>query len=448
MASSFFKRLGEKIAVQSASEAKGIVVNPYQLAAIGNRSRVVSQQARRYVRGALGFLPGLDMAAERLTLQRIPLDKVLLGYQAGLTGKEFAQAIGNMMWTSIPLSKGPHVDLLDRAKVFGLEASIGSDFQDSSYGRLAASCIEVSGDFFGNTTIDGAVDHARAFVGSFLDKSHREVDYKNGTEGGRIVHVHPIAHSDCYQVIDGHHRLARLSAMGATEVEVSVRGTPVTTALQDHLNSMTWLGGKREIYQPLEAPELQSEWPLVRKCTDRLSRMTQMVEHLGIADDATYLDVGACYGWFVSSFVDMGFDGYGIEIDPMAPGLAQAAYGLDPARIATGDAVEFLRSAKSPWDVTSCFSVLHHFVLGRGSCGPDQFMKLLDDATGKVLFIDTGQDCEAWFEQSLPGWNPEFIRDYLIKNTTFRDVIDLGPDEDRIVPFHHNYGRHLFACIR
>lgn len=448
MASSILHRLGSKLGVQSAPDGRGFVVNPYQLAAIGNRSRLLSQQARRYVRGGIGVLPPLEGVAERLTLQRVPVDRLLLGYQAGLSGKAFAAETDDLMWTSTRLADGPHVELLNRAMSEGVEAAVGADFSDSPYGKLALNCMRVGGDFFGNTTIEGAANHARRFVESFLEGTRRSVDYENGSEEGRAIHVHPIATSDCYQVIDGHHRLARLVAQGVTEVDASVRGTPVTTALQDHLNSMTWLGGKREIYQPLDAPELTSEWPLVRKCTDRLTRMTQMVGHLKVADGATYLDVGACYGWFVASLEKQGFDAQGVEIDPMSPALAAAAYGLDPGRIATDDAVEFLRRSERPWDVVSCFSVLHHFVLGRGSCSPEEFTELLDRATGRVLFLDTGQDCEDWFKDSLPGWNPTYIREFLLKNTGFEDVIDLGPDEDRVVPFHHNYGRHLFACIR
>jgi hypothetical protein len=65
-----------------------------------------------------------------------------------------------------------------------------------------------------------------------------------------------------------------------------------------------------------------------------------------------------------------------------------------------------------------------------------------------VLFIDTGQENEEWFRTSLAGWNPEKIAEFLRENTTFDEIVDLGPDDDAHPPYADNYGRHLFACLR
>ena len=114
----------------------------------------------------------------------------------------------------------------------------------------------------------------------------------------------------------------------------------------------------------------------------------------------------------------------------------------------TGDAVEFLRGDTGPYDVVSCFSLLHHFALGRGSVDEVALFRLLDRATGRVLFLDTGQAHEAWFRKSLPEWNADYVREFLEQYGTFDRVIDLGPDQDAVPPYEDNYGRHLFACVR
>jgi hypothetical protein len=91
---------------------------------------------------------------------------------------------------------------------------------------------------------------------------------------------------------------------------------------------------------------------------------------------------------------------------------------------------------------------LHHFVLGRGSVGHEELLRLLDRVTGRVLFLDTGQEHEEWFRESLAGWDADSIRRTLLENTSFDEVVDLGPDLDAVPPHERNYGRRLFACVR
>ncbi len=79
---------------------------------------------------------------------------------------------------------------------------------------------------------------------------------------------------------------------------------------------------------------------------------------------------------------------------------------------------------------------------------PERLVELLDRSTGRVLFVDTGQGDEEWFTTSLKGWTPAGIADFLGSNSSFAEIVDLGPDEDRVPPYASNYGRHLFACVR
>jgi hypothetical protein len=365
----------------------------------------------------------------------VPIDRLLLGAQGGWTAREFAERTDDLLWPSTRLVDGPHVDLLRR------DDPTDEEIIASPYGRLARRCIDAGGHYFGARDDAGIIAGAR----SLLSGEPRE---RRPQQSGRLdpILVAPIRGSDHYQVLDGHHRLAHAVVRGETSARVVTKWLPVTTPLQDLLLRMSWLDGTKELYQPIDAPELAQSWTTVRRCTDRLEKMGKLLAERGVT--GSYLDVASCYGWFVAEMGRAGFDAQGLERDPLAVPLGRAVYGLREGQIGTGDAVELLAYSERVYDVVSCFSLLHHFVLGRGSVGPEALVKLLDRATGKVLFLDTGQENEAWFRTSLEGWNAESIGDFLRRHTTFGEIIDLGPDDDARAPYADNYGRHLFACIR
>ena len=365
-----------------------------------------------------------------------------------MSATEYAAATGDLFWPSRRVVDGPHADLLRRFRD-------GGDFSDeeildSPYGRMAARCIELSGQYFSATDAAGIVEIARDFIDrSFSDIPGATTRRARQSRAGTPILVAPVAHSNLYQVVDGHHRIASLAIQGNEMFPARVRRSRVRTPVQDLLDEMSWIGGNQELYQPIDAPELEREWVTVRRCTDRLGAMDKVTARLGIEPGtSSYLDVASCYGWFVAQMRDRGFDAYGIERDPLAPSLGAGAYGLDPSRITVGDAVELLRADQRRHDIVSCFSLLHHFVLGRGSTDAEGLLELLDRATGRVLFLDTGQANEAWFKESLPEWDPPFIAKFLEKNSTFDEIIDCGPDADAVPPYQDNYGRHLFACVR
>ncbi|WP_028650561.1 hypothetical protein [Nocardioides halotolerans] len=377
----------------------------------------------------------------------VPVERLMLGGQNGLSARQFSEATGDLLWASTRVIDGPHADLLQRASA---EPGPLTDEQIMStpYAAMALGVIEATGNFFEATTVGDIPDVARRFI------APRTSEPAAGGAVGRSpatsrIRVARIRGSELYQVIDGHHRVASSAVSGRTTVQVRESWLPVSTPLEDLLDNMSWIGGARELYQPIPAPELTPSWPLVRKCSDRRDKMLRFLEPRGLVSPQTsYLDVASCYGWFVAEMGARGLDAYGVERDPLAPTLGHGVYGLDPERITVSDAVDFLAGSDARWDVVSCLSLLHHFALGRGSVDAAQFAKLLDQATGKVLFLDTGQAHETWFEAKLPEWTTEGTRAFLEVNTSFDEIIDLGPDEDDVPPYQGNYGRHLFACIR
>ncbi|ACY96594.1 MULTISPECIES: ParB N-terminal domain-containing protein [Thermomonospora] len=378
---------------------------------------------------------------------RVPLDRLLLGAQSGWTAREFAERTGDLLWPSTPLLEGPHVRLLELAD--SKEHLTDEEILDSDYGRLARRCIAAGGRYFGAADDAGIIDSARTFIGRYKGTIPAPTRRRPEQSGALDpILVAPIRHSSYYQVLDGHHRLAVAARNGHKSVWAVAKWLPVTTPLQDLLLKMSWLDGTRELYQPIDAPELRDSWTTVRQCTDRLEKMISFLAERRIPTQGTYLDVASCYGWFVKEMGKLGFAASGMERDPLAVPLGKAVYGLPDGAIATGDCVDLLRAADRTWDVVSCFSLLHHFVLGRGSVSAEELLRLLDRVTGRVLFFDTGQENEEWFRTSLRGWNPKTIAEFLSRHTSFDEIVDLGPDADSRPPYQDNYGRHLFACVR
>lgn len=442
-------------------------------------ARSAQRSARRHGRQLRRRLPGSTLAvARRLPmpvpvrqalsttmlwrpgLHTVPLDAILLGGQNGMSATEFAEAIGDHLWPSRRVVDGPHAELLRAAHAAPL-----SDEQilTSSYGDLARAGIATSGQYFGARDDQGIVDQARQFLAWDAEAATTSgAERPHASKDGSPVLLAPIRDSDCYQVVDGHHRLAALAAAGAVVVRARVRRVPASTPLQDVLDEMSWIGGERELYQPVVSPELERSWTIVRRCTDRLERMDKVLDDLGLAKTArarlegaadveapTYLDVASCYGWFLAQLKERGFAVQGVERDGLGAFLGSMVYGLDADHVHTGQAQDFLRGLDpQAFDVVSCFSLLHHIVRDEGPAGGAEFVRLLDRATARVLFLDTGQAHEAWFRDVLPEWDTDHVRDFLREHTTFDDIIDLGPDDDAVGAYADNYGRHLFACVR
>jgi hypothetical protein len=324
------------------------------------------------------------------------------------------------------------------------------DIVASDYGRMALRCIDARGSYFGVTDHSGVVALARDYIARYRGEAPNgdaAADYRS--RGHDPVLVAPVRASECYQVLDGHHRIALAAARGEQYAEVTTKWLPTTTPLQDLLNQMSWLEGSRELYQPLDAPELRQSWTRVRRCTDRRDKMLAFLGERDLLPPTatSYLDVASFYGWFVNEMSQAGFNARGIERDPLGPRVGNIVYGLSERAIRVGDAEQLLLDEPRT-DVVSCFSLLHHFVLGRASIDAAELVRLLDRVTRRVLFLDTGEGHEAWFRESLAEWDAAKVASFLREHGTFDEIVDLGPDCDAIPPYEKNYGRHLFACVR
>jgi len=379
------------------------------------------------------------------------LDRLLIGQENGIPAERWARMVGNLLRPSAPLSKSPHVKLLEEYLSKGDTLFEPEHISHTDYFRNALQSVDIVGRYFDAKSEDQIVQVARRFVDTFrgIDQTGCPRQYGQSSPDDPI-RVRPIAHSDHYQIIDGHHRLAIAYVRGEQQALVRPEGEPVLTPLQSLLLDVLWLNGRRELYQPVDAPELKASWVLVRKCSDRLTQMLKFLKDQGLdsATSPTYLDIASSYGWFVSEMSKLGYDAYGVERDPIASSIGPVVYNLPFNRIFRSDCVRFFRQNQRKFDVTSCFSLLHHFAMGNGSVPPEEFIRLVDRITGKVLFLDTGQNHESWYKSLLPEWDADFIDDWIRKHTSFRHIHRLGVDEDAVPPFQENFGRMLFACTR
>jgi hypothetical protein len=328
-------------------------------------------------------------------------------------------------------------------------------FEETDYYRSAVLNIEMCGRYFDAVAPDQIQLGARRFVnwyrglGETLPLQVGQSDEKNHNE---YITVHPVKDSACYEVFDGHHRLAIAYMKGVREVQGLIRQPSVTTYVQELLLDVQDRRQKarRELYQPIDSPEVAG-WVLVRRCSDRLAKMTEFLRAEGLMPpaSASYLDVASSFGWFVSEMAKLGFRAEGVERDPSAVEVGMVMYGLRPEQAHRADAVTFLRSLQDRYDVTSCFSLAHHYLLNRMNVSAEELLRLLDSATRRVMFFDMGQSHEEFFSGgSFTGWDPDHIHRWLKANTTFTRIVRLGEDEDAVPPFQCSYGRMLFACVR
>ncbi len=410
--------------------------------------RTLSQSIRDRL---LTLRNNIRATALRMKLTPIRVDKCLLGGDNGISAARFARMVGDIRRASRPISEWPHVKFLRLYESIGDRIWDREVFEATDYFRNAALNIEICGIYHGATAPDEILIGARRFVESYraLETKSPAPSHWNAKRYPQdFIAVHPVKDSTCFQVYEGHHRLAIAYARGFQEVPGIIRKRAVTTPVQDLLRDVLWLKGRRELYQPIDSPEVK-EWALVRRCSDRLAMMMEFLSAEGLMPPASssYLDVACSYGWFVSEMQRAGFQAEGVERDPNAIAVGRQMYGLNAGQVRRADAVGFLQALQGSYDVTSCFSLAHHFVLNQTRITAEELMHLLDSATRRVLFFDMGQNHE-YPGEKLGAWDPDYIHNWLKANTTFSRVVRLGEDEDSVPPFQGNFGRTLFACVR
>jgi hypothetical protein len=387
---------------------------------------------------------------QRRRTTNVPLDRLLLGDQGRLTASRFAQQSGRLLHPSTRLVDSPYTDFLRQHDCHGDQVLSEPLFPQTSYYQFIADCFRVEGTFGAIQRREDIPRAARRFLDDYA-RARRQAGNDGALQPGYFapLALRPIAHSDCMQIIDGHHRAAIAWQCGLREIPAFFAGPTVLTPLQAVLLDGMWLRGRRELYQPVDAPELQEEWLLVRRCEDRLATMKTFLQEQGLLSSGglSFLDVGSAYGWFVKRMAELGFEAWGVDRDLPALFVGLVAYGLEPSRVFAEDLVEFLRQGRQ-YDVVSCLSVLHIYAQRMINASPEELVHLLGRTARRVLFVETGGAHEDWHGGKLAEWTDDYIEDLLRRQTSFREVHRLARDGDGVGPFEGSYNRTLFACLR
>jgi len=399
------------------------------------------------------FYKSYEETRIRLRTFSVPLDKLLCGGNNGIRAAKYAQLTGDFLLPSRLAIISPHVKLLDDYEREGEKLFQKEIFEKTEYYQHFATSIDLTGSNFYDRK-EKIIDVARTFVDQFRGVLNTPASVHPGqSECGAPVWLRPIKNSSYYEVIDGHHRIALAHKNKENSVKALVYyPEPVHTPLQELLLDVLWINKNKWLYQPIVSPELSEEWVLIRKCTDRLAYMQTFLEQQGWLpphkNKLTYLDVGSSYGWFVNEMLQRGFEAYGVERDRIAIEVGEKFYHLDASCIRNMEIGNYLENTQESYDVVSCMSVLHHFILHKNSTDAVSVIKNLDRITKKVLFIDTAQNHEEAFSPLLPEWDDAYIARWITSHTSFTKVIPLGRDDDRVSPFESYYNRTFFACIR
>lgn len=375
-----------------------------------------------------------------------PIEKFLMGGEGGISASRWARMTTDPMRPSTRVTEGPHSLFLAQYKTVGRAILHPEVLRATPYYCNALNSIEFLGRYFEATSESQITSVAERYLDLFDGREVGKGVYR--TEIGKPVLARKIAHSTCVEVIDGHHRVSMAAQKGASSIDAIVINDPVLTPIQSMLLDVLWENGRKELYQPVDVPEVHDSWTLVRSCRDRFKLMIDyLTSRNRCKSGLTYLDVASNYGWFVSQFRNFGFNSYGVERDPISIEIGEALYKNPRGVVIRSDAARFLERTEDRFDVVSCLSLLHHAILGRLSVTADDFLKLISSRTKSVMFIDMGEEHEEWFRTSLQGWNRTSIQKW-IQDTTGFHVVALGTDNDSVGKFASNYGRTLFACER
>src|SRR5690606_20884495 len=146
---------------------------------------------------------------------RVPVSKLLLGGEHGASAAEHALRVDDLARPSTPVADWPHTRLLLEWEADGEAALDPERLLRSDYVANGRVVVDTYGDYFGATDDDGLVTLAERFVRRHAGLPAGGPPASGVSTPGEPVVVREIRWSDCYQVVDGHHRVASAYVHGA-----------------------------------------------------------------------------------------------------------------------------------------------------------------------------------------------------------------------------------------
>jgi SAM-dependent methyltransferase len=378
---------------------------------------------------------------------RVDPSLLLVGAQGGHDAVAFASATGLLGLGSTPMDRSPHVGLLHDAIECGRPLT-DDELRASAYWAFAHRVAEIDGSWFGARSDSEYLDVTRNFIDWALERSPR-VTGSAGTRFEDNILVAAISGSPMFQIIDGHHRVAKAIARGDTSLRVDRTWLGTETPLQRRLLRLNANERRlKTLRQPVPARDVETGWLVASDCTDRLLRMVHFLEQLPDDDvpPRTYLDVGSSYGWYLGKMKQFGFSVLGVEPEAGAVEVGTSFYEIEPDEVVVGEPIEFVERMTGSFDVVSCFGLLSAF---DGSSGRDEagrLIKAMDGVVDRVLFVDSDED--PTYAALPPGANPASLTRLILDTTSFRQAVDLGDNHDPVGPWSASTSSRLIALVR
>lgn len=382
-------------------------------------------------------------------IQRVSLDCILRGAEGdNLTGLEYVQMTGDKFRTSTRAIDSPQVKLLEQYHEVGERIFEDEYFCKTDYYKNALEAIYYVGDYFPEARKpEDIIQVAKRFIYSYHCRDISQFSNIGHNSFDEPIIVRPIKKSKCFQLVSGNHRVASYYMKGMSEINaIILENEPTKSYFTDLLEKVIWDEGIA-LYQPLNLPEI-SHLPLIRKCEDRFLKMINYLNNERFDYcKASLLDVGSYYGWFVKKFIDYGVNAFGLEKDFSACVVAKEFYNLEEQRFINMPIEKFIVSdnTDTQYDIVLFLSVMHHFSMGKSFMSDKFVLNELSKRTKKYMFFETGEEHEDMFGNSLKGWNEQTIREFILSNTDFKEVITLGRDNDNVGTHINDYRRMLFV---
>ena len=99
--------------------------------------------------------------------EEIDLRRTLSYGEAGHDAGRWAELTGNMQGASLLLADSPHVKFLEQYLAMGKTLVLGKKFEETAYFKNAMECVKITGNYHGQSTVEGIMAQARLFITLF-----------------------------------------------------------------------------------------------------------------------------------------------------------------------------------------------------------------------------------------------------------------------------------------
>ena len=110
----------------------------------------------------------------------VSLDRLLLGDEWGVDAAKYARITGDLTRPSTPLSRSPHVKLLEEYRRIGEEVLTPKALEGTAYYQNAAQCIDIFGNYFEARSSEQIQGVARRFVESLTATESLNIPRRTG----------------------------------------------------------------------------------------------------------------------------------------------------------------------------------------------------------------------------------------------------------------------------